>query len=172
MDLSTLIILLPFAFTLHNLEEVLGMEKWSKSVPSYIHKPVTTGQFGIATLLFSILGFAVTLTKVFYQTELYYYFVITGFAGMILINVFIPHLSATIYLKKYAPGVISGLLINLPLTTLILISLKNSRILSIEQIVTATIIGGIIGVFLAFAFLKVGEQIDKNYKKQTTKKGV
>jgi hypothetical protein len=107
--------LLPFAFALHNLEEVLGMEKWTKSVPEYIHKPVTTRQLGIAVLLFSILGFVVTLTKSFYQTEQYYYFVIAGFAGMLFLNVFLPHLTATVFLKKYSPGVISGLLINLPL---------------------------------------------------------
>jgi hypothetical protein len=171
MDLSTLIILLPFAFTLHNLEEVLGMEKWSKSVPSYIHKPVTTRQFGIATLLFSVLGFAVTFTKGFYHTELYYYFVMSGFAGMMLINVFIPHLIATIYLKKYAPGVLSGLLINLPLTILVLIAFKNSQILSIEQIRITIIMGGVIGVILAFVLLKVGEEFDKNYKKHTNNNG-
>ncbi|MFV0529922.1 MAG: HXXEE domain-containing protein [Flavobacteriales bacterium] len=161
MELNTLIILLPFAFTLHNLEEVLGMEKWTKSVPSYIHKPVTTRQFGIAVLIFSILGFVVTLTKDIYQTEKYYYFVIAGFSGMMLLNVFLPHLFATMFLRKYAPGVISGLLINLPLTTWILISLRNFRILTIEQLIISILSGGIIGVFLAFIFLKIGEQIDK-----------
>ncbi len=159
--------LLPFAFTLHNFEEVLGMEKWTKSIPSYIHKPVTTRQFGIAVLLFSILGFIITYTKIYFQTEKDYYFVITGFAGMIFLNVFLPHLLATILLRKYSPGIITGLFINLPLTVLILNKMTHSQILSVKQLIVTIVIGGLIGVFLAFTFLKIGKRIDERYKKRT-----
>jgi hypothetical protein len=162
MELKTLIILLPFAFTIHNIEEVFGMEKWSNSIPSYIHKPVTIKQFGIAVLIFSILGFVISFTKGVYSTEEYYYLIIAGFAGMILINVFIPYLLATIYLRKYSPGIITGLVMNLPVTVLILVSLNQSHILSIKQIVTSTIIGGIIGAFLAYTFLGIGNYFGKN----------
>ncbi len=160
MDLNTLIIILPFAFALHNFEEVLGMEKWTKSIPSFIHKPVTTRQFGIAVILFTILGFVVTFSKDLYQTEKYYYLMITGFSGMLLLNVFFPHLLAVIYLRKYAPGIITGLLINLPLTITILLLIKDSKILSQEQILFSVIVGGIIGIFLAFVFLKVGKLLN------------
>jgi hypothetical protein len=164
MELKTLIYLLPFAFTIHNIEEFCGMEKWTKSIPSYIHKPVTTKQFGIAVLIFSISGFVVCFTKGVYSTEEYYFNIIAGFAGMILLNVFMPHLLATIYLKKYSPGIITGLVINLPLTALILVSLNQSYILSIKQIVICTITGGIIGAFLAYTFLEIGKYFDKRKK--------
>ncbi len=170
MDLETLIMLLPFAFTLHNFEEVLGMEKWTNSIPSYIHEPVTTKQFGIAVLLFSILGFIIAFTKSYFQTDKDYYFVIAGFAGMIFLNVFLPHLLATILLRKYSPGIITGLLINLPLTVLILNKMADSQILSVKQLIVTIIIGGLIGVFLAFTFLKIGKKVDEKCKKRIANK--
>lgn len=160
LDLSTLIILLPFAFALHNFEEVLGMEKWTKSIPSFIHEPVTTRQFGVAVTIFTILGFAITFSKALYQTENYYYFIITGFSGMLLLNVFFPHLLAVIFFRKYAPGVITGLLVNLPLTITILLSIKGSEILSQKEMIFSVIAGALIGIVLAFIFLKIGKFFD------------
>lgn len=160
LTLNTLITLLPFAFALHNFEEVLGMEKWTKSVPTFIHKPVTTRQFGIAVTLFTILGFIITFSKGLYLSEKYYLTFITGFTGMLFLNVFFPHLLATIYLRKYAPGVITGVFINLPLTIAILFLVNDSRILSLGRIVILVITGGLIGIILAFILLEIGKYGD------------
>ncbi|HEY6141853.1 MAG TPA: HXXEE domain-containing protein [Flavobacterium sp.] len=164
-NLDLLILILPFAFTLHNIEEVFGMEKWTKSIPSFIHSPVTTRQFAIAVSLFTLLGFVIILPKNYYQTEMQYLLIVTGFSGMLFLNVFIPHLIATIYLKKYAPGVITGLLINLPVTIAILWTVYRTQKLTIVEISLSVIIGGIIGVILAFLFLKIGNYIDNKIKK-------
>ena len=169
-NLYLLISILPFAFALHNIEEVFGMEKWTKSIPSFIHQPVTTRQFAIAVGLFTLLGFVIILTKNYYQTEMQYLYMVSGFAGMLFLNVFIPHLIATIYLKKYAPGAITGLLINLPLTTIILCTIIKSQKLTIIQVSISVIIGGIIGIVLAFSFLKIGKIIDNKIKREIINK--
>lgn len=162
--IDIMISILPITFAIHNLEETFGMEKWTNSIPSFIHKPVTTRQFSIAVVLFTLLSFALIWTKNHYQTEEQFLYVVTGFSGMLFLNVFFPHLIATIYLKKYAPGVITALLINLPLTTVILWTIYKTQKLSIGQISLSIIIGGIIGVILAYSFLKIGETIDNNMK--------
>lgn len=167
-DLDILILILPFAFAIHNLEEIFGMEKWTKSIPSFIHSPVTTKQFGIAVGLFTFLGFAIIFTRNFYPTEKLYLLVVTSFAGMLFLNVFFPHLIATIYLKKYAPGIVSGLLINIPLTTLIFITIVNLEKLTVIEICFSAIIGGLIGIALAFTFLKIGKILTER-KTETTK---
>ena len=110
------------------------MEEWTKSVPSYLHQPVTTRNFAIAVILFTLLGFILVFAKEFYPVAQHYYIVVTGFAGMLFLNVFIPHLLAAIYLQKYAPGVITGLFINLSLTSIILLKIHNSNILTPNQI--------------------------------------
>lgn len=158
-NLNTLVCLLPFAFALHNIEEAFGMEKWTNSIPAFIHQPVTTRQFTIAVILFTILGFILVFVEGLYQTEKQYHFVIAGFAGMLWLNVFLPHLFATLYLKKYAPGAITGLIVNLPLTTLILLKMKTSCSLTMEEILYSMILGGATGVALAILFLKLGKTI-------------
>ncbi len=154
LDLNKLIILLPFAFALHNLEEMLGMRKWK--APIFPLAAVTTRQFGIAATLFTILGFLITFSKGLYETERYYLLVITGFAGMLLLNVFIPHLFAALYYRKYVPGLFTALGINLPLTTAILVLVSDANLLSQKEMVTCVIAGGLVGIFLAFILLKMG----------------
>ena len=159
ISLQSWIQCLPFAFTLHNIEELFGMEKWSKTVPNYIHPPVTTDQFLIAITLFSILGFTVVFAPPIRQSN-YYYHVIAGFSGMLLLNVFLPHLIATIIFKGYAPGVITGLVINLPLTATILLTLALEKKLTRYQLLIMIMLGGFVGISLAFLFLRIGHLIN------------
>ncbi len=155
-NLNFFITILPYAFALHNLEEVISMGKWTKSIPKSIHQEVTTGQFAIAVGLFTLLGFVVILAKNFFPTREIYFLFVSGFAGMLFLNTFFPHLIATIYLKKYAPGIVTALLINLPLSIFILNSIHKLQILNIQQISLSVLFGGLIGVVLAYLFLKVG----------------
>ncbi|ADQ82979.1 HXXEE domain-containing protein [Riemerella anatipestifer] len=165
-NLDNLISILPFAFLIHNIEEIFGMERWTKSISKFYPQPVTTRQFSIAAGLFTFLGFVLILTKKYYQTEQQYLLTITGFAGMLLLNVFFPHTIATIYLKKYSPGLITGLLLNFPLTTFILWTIYNSNNLPVRQMAIAIILGSILGVLLAFIFLKIGKFVDDKLKKE------
>lgn len=164
-NLDFFIYILPFVFALHNFEEVLSMEKWTKSIPSFIHPTVTTRQFAIAVGLFSVVGFVIIMTKSFYPTEKHYLYLVCGFAGMLFLNVFFPHLISAIYLKKYSPGIVTGLLINLPLVLLIFRSIYNSQKMSFGQIGFSIIIGGLIGIVLAVLFLKIGSLIDNSLTK-------
>ena len=148
-----IIFLLPIAFAIHNLEEVLRMESWSKTFQT----SVTTEQFSIAVSLFTILAFVLIYVKKFYRTEIQYFYFVSSFAGMLFLNVFFPHLIASIYFKQFSPGVVSALLINLPLSGYLLWLIFKSQKLKNSKFIFSIIWGGIIGAFLAFAFLKIGQ---------------
>ena len=163
----TLIDLLPYAFALHNAEEVLSMERWSHSVPMSVHPPVTTRQFALAVVLFTMLGFVLVYVPVSNHTH---HILVAGFAGMLWLNVLFPHLIATLYFRKYAPGVVTALLINLPLTSQILWQLYDSGALPQTQLLIVIIMGGILGAGLAFLFLKIGNWLTTR-KKGITHKG-
>ena len=152
---------LPFVFALHNTEEIFGMGKQTPLSQIFACKPVTIRQFGIAVTLFTLLGFFIVFGKGLYLTKHQYYLAIAGFAGMLLINVFFPHLLASILLKKYTPGVITGLFLNLPLTTMVLMELENFNILTWKQIIYAGILGGMVGALLVYFFLKAGYLVEK-----------
>ncbi|MCE9598010.1 MAG: HXXEE domain-containing protein [Spirochaetia bacterium] len=150
---------LPWAFALHNLEETVGMEAWTHKIPSFVHAPVSTLQFAFAVAIFTILGFGVVYFRRPYPNQDSFFKVVSGFAGMLLLNVLFPHLLATILLRQYAPGVVTGLLLNLPLTLFILIRGIRLGWISVRGAVLASLCGGVVGAFLAAALLQVGRLI-------------
>ncbi|MDQ3750400.1 MAG: hypothetical protein M3367_15505 [Acidobacteriota bacterium] len=81
----------------------------------------------------------------------------TAFAGIIFLNVFFPHLIATIAFGIYAPGVITAVIINLPLTLHIFFANIKSGNLTLKQTESLILSGGLVGIFLAFMLLKIGE---------------
>lgn len=159
-----LLYLLPFVFTVHNVEEVLSMEKWTRSNKTPLFKPVSTLQFGIAVSIFSLLGFLLIFGKPMFPSERIYLEISIGFSGMLLLNVFFPHLLASINFRKYAPGVITALIINLPFSLLVLIEIYATRLFSFNQMILLILTGGVIGIICAYLFLKFGKYIETKIK--------
>lgn len=113
-DLTTIKILFTLGFTLHNIEEAVWLPKWSHHARKY-HEPVETNAFVFAVIVVTIVGYLLTAIDFLYGSPgNFFNYLYLGFVGMMGINVLFPHLIATIALKKYAPGLITGLLLNLP----------------------------------------------------------
>lgn len=106
--------LLPVAVTLHMVEEVIWLPAWSQTAGGW-HVPVGWGQFAVASAVLVALAFAGTVASARSGRESAAVYLTMGLALVMLINVFYPHVGATIDLGRYAPGVVTGVLINLPL---------------------------------------------------------
>jgi hypothetical protein len=110
----------PVAFTIHNIEEALWLPGFSQSAKKY-HKPVGRFEFVFALIVITVL--ATVITFLFYlsgrQSVACYLFFAFNF-GM-LINVFFAHLAATIALRRYCPGLLTGILLLAPTTIYLLL---------------------------------------------------
>lgn len=107
-------------FTLHNIEEAIWLPEWSKYAKKF-HEPVERNQFVFAVIVVTIIGYVVTAAEIIESNSGgVFIYVYLGFIGMMGLNAFLPHLAATILLKKYAPGLITALLLNLPLSIIII----------------------------------------------------
>lgn len=104
----------PILLAIHNLEEAPFMEKWSKDLPLPIHPIVSTKQFVAAVSLLTIAGFAATYFGINSSNQPIGISIILGIQMVMLVNVFVPHLATAIRFRKYSPGIITGLLLNLP----------------------------------------------------------
>jgi hypothetical protein len=104
--------------TLHNIEEAIWLPSWSQTAGTW-HPSVTAFEFRFAVTAITILFFIIIYYFSKYDTKLAKY-LMGGALVMILINVFMPHLLATIFLSHYAPGIISGILFNVPATLYLL----------------------------------------------------
>jgi hypothetical protein len=107
-------------FTLHNIEEAIWLPKWSLYAKKF-HEPVGSNEFIFAVIIVTIIGYLLTAVDfiVGYPGNLINY-IYLGFIGMMGLNVIFPHLLATIVLKKYSPGLLTGIMLNLPFSMIII----------------------------------------------------
>lgn len=103
------------AFTIHNIEEGIWLPAWSKYAGRY-HPQVTKHEFRFALIVVTLAGYLLTfLFLIFGRSPELIKYLYLGFVLMMCLNSVFPHLIATIVIKRYAPGTITGLLLNLPI---------------------------------------------------------
>jgi len=112
--------LFPIVVTLHNAEEAIWFPDWSKRVGRW-HGSVTRGTFRFAATVLSLLAFGITCLSVRSGKQTVWTNLAFGYIAAMLVNVLIPHIAATIALRSYVPGVVTAVLLNLPVLTLLVV---------------------------------------------------
>jgi hypothetical protein len=103
------------AVAAHNLEEAIWLPAWSQTAGRW-HRSVGSAEFRFAVLVLTLLAaFAAWLATVQEKGNFGAYLV-AGYALAMLLNVLVPHLLATLLLRRYMPGTATALLLILPVT--------------------------------------------------------
>ena len=84
-----------------------------------------------------------------------------GFISMMGLNSIFPHLVSTIVLRKYAPGLITGLFLNLPFSIIILIGHIKHGIDIYYLLVSIIIVSSMVLFSLKYLFKLGSTLIDK-----------
>ncbi len=111
--------LFPVAFALHNIEEALWLPAWSQSAGRF-HRPVGAFEFRFALLILTLISIVITYLFSLRGAQSWAAYLYFAFNFGMFVNVFLPHVAATIALRKYCPGTLTGLFLLAP-TTLILL---------------------------------------------------
>jgi len=111
--------LFPVAFALHNIEEAIWMPSFSKTAGRFA-RPVNSFEFIFAVIILTILSAIITELFFLNGKESFFCNLYFAFNLAMLLNVFFPHISATIALKKYCPGLLTGLTFLAPVTIYVL----------------------------------------------------
>lgn len=130
-------ILFLLGFFLHNLEEYIWLPKWSQSAGVF-HPGVTRKSFTLLVLLVSAFGVVSTLLFVNYPNQITSY-VYYAFVLLMVLNVVFPHLAATILQQRYAPGLLTGIVFNLPIGILLL-SRGLSQGVSVQGVIAVCVV--------------------------------
>jgi len=141
-DITTLAVIFPLSITLHNIEEALWLPKWSQHA-SRFQKPISKNEFHFAVIVITLLAYLATCFFMYFPEERIFSFVFAGFLGAMIFNAVFPHLAATIALRKYAPGTITGVFLMIPVCILLLNHMVNSGTINVYEIVLSTIGVGI-----------------------------
>lgn len=120
LDNSFFIWIVTAAITLHNIEEVIWLPAWSQKGTDKWRRPVDASEFRFAvTVLTGLLFFIALLASIFGTTSIWNYLFAAYALGQ-SINILMPHLVTTIVSRKYAPGLLTGLLFVWPMSLLYL----------------------------------------------------
>lgn len=139
-----LLLFFPLAITLHNIEEALWLPQWSQHASKY-HKPVEKSEFHFALIIITALAYLVTFFRVIIPDVVFISWMFYGFLGVMVINAIFPHLIATIALKKYAPGLFTGIFLIIPINSILIYRAIDIGFITITEVIVAT---AVMGVFL------------------------
>ncbi len=156
-----LVVLFCFAITLHNIEEAIWLPRWSQT-SSQFQKPITTSEFHFAVIVIIILAYLAAFSYLYIPESNLTKWIFIGFLGSMIFNAIFPHLVATVLMKKYAPGLLTGLLLNIPINSLVIYQMFAKNLIVWKELILSTLVIGIILVALIPLLFKVGGKISPN----------
>lgn len=164
MQSVSLWLFFPIAITLHNLEEAIWLPAWTKHAKQF-HKPIESNVFYFAVIFVTILAYLSTFLAVAFPSSWLWKYIFHGFLGAMILNTIFPHLVTTIILRRYSPGLITGLFLLLPINSIILYqSVMLGHIKLTDLMISILIVSLVLLSFLPL-FFKIGEQLAKQMEK-------
>ncbi len=105
-------------------------------------------------LLVTLAALVVTVCSARSGRESRWAYVFFGFAAAMLLNVFVPHIPATVIFGQYTPGVVSAVFLNLPVMSVLLYKavkdgwVSGARAVRYALLVPVVLAGMIAGLFI------------------------
>jgi hypothetical protein len=143
---------LPIAVTFHNLEEAIWLPSWTAAHHAILPWQVSATSFRIGVGVLTVAAYVVTWLSLKLGRESVWTYLFVAYTFAMFFNVFVPHLPATILFKSYTPGVITAGIINLPITTLLLVRTLRDRIVA-SPAISAFVFGVPLGIATTAAVL-------------------
>lgn len=153
-----LVVFFCFAITLHNIEEAIWLPTWSQQT-SRFQKPVTSSEFHFAVICITSLAYLSAFHYIYEPESNFAKWFFAGFLGSMIINAIFPHLIATVMMKKYAPGLLTGLLLNIPINSLIIHEMITRNLITWKELILSTFVVGVILLALIPFLFKAGKKI-------------
>jgi hypothetical protein len=110
----------------------------------------------LGLLLLTLAAFAVTNLSVQKGEQSAWAYLLIGFAAAMLMNVFVPHVPATLAFHEYTPGVLTAVLINLPFMSVLMIqALRDHWVSGMRALLYSLLVPFAIGglILVSFAIL-------------------
>lgn len=153
-----LVVFFCFAITLHNIEEAIWLPKWSQNATKF-HKPVSANEFLFAVIVITMLAYLAAFSYFYWPESNFTKWMFVGFLGSMIFNAIFPHLAATIVMQKYAPGLVTGLFLNIPINSMIIYRMLSNNSIIWTELIISTVVVGIILLTLIPILFKVGGNI-------------
>ena len=159
MSFGNLQWLFPIVVSLHNAEEALWLPAWSKRT-GFWRTPVAPGVFRFAVAVLTVLAFVVTWLSAESGKQTVWTYLAFGCMVVTLANVLIPHVALSLAQRSYMPGVVTGVALNLPVLSLLVVMALREGYVSGWKAAAYSV--GVAGLLLASipALLRLGKVLN------------
>jgi hypothetical protein len=155
IDITILSLFFIFAISLHNAEEALWLPQWSRHAQRF-QKPVARDEFLFAVIVITLLAYLAAGLFILAPDIPVFKYMFLGFVGAMIVNVIVIHLLSTIIVRKYSPGLITGIFLLVPLDSLILLDAIDIGVISIYMVIISTAVMAVLLVALIPVLFKLG----------------
>ena len=160
----------PLVLTLHNTEEALTMPRWVAEhsseimgrVPFFNAVQFTPRQLLSSLAIATVVPFVVTLMCAGGEKRSRKLFLLFLLQMIILLNVFVPHMVATVVMERYNPGAITAVCCNLPFSLYLFLKACKESFLSLHDLLLLFITAALAYVPVAAAIHFGGVWIARN----------
>lgn len=128
MSLDTLIWIFVIGVLIHNTEEALLLPAWSENAGRW-HARVKAAEFRFAVVVLSGVLVVFSATASFSEPQSVAAYLMAGYVLAMTVNVFVPHLLATVFMRRYMPGTATAVILNLPLGTFYLYRALSTQLI-------------------------------------------
>jgi hypothetical protein len=156
-------VLFPLAITIHNLEEAFWLPKWTEN-NKLIRRPIGSREFLFAILFITIFAYLSTFFTIIFPSSCLWKHIFYGFLGAMILNIIFSHLLTSIILRKYSPGLFTGVLIVFPTNSSILYQSFTSRNLGWLEFILSSIVVSAVILFLLPLLFKIGRKVSGQRK--------
>ena len=111
--------LFPIALTLHNVEEGIWLPAFAAAHRTQVPWTFTPNGFRIALVVLTAAAWIITMVGWRTGPQSLGTYLEFGYIITVLVNVLVPHVPAAIIFGGYAPGVVTAVVVNLPVLTLL-----------------------------------------------------
>jgi hypothetical protein len=109
--------LFPIAITAHNLEEGAWLPGFVAAHRSELPWTIAPVEFRFALVVLTAAAWVITYLSWRTGPKTLWAHLLFGYIVAMLVNVVVPHIPAAIIFRGYAPGVVTAVVINLPVLT-------------------------------------------------------
>jgi hypothetical protein len=147
----------PCFLMIHNLEEAPLMENWARQLPVKIRLIESRRQFITAVTFLTLIGFLLTYLGLNIMTAHAGRMLIFSMQMTVALNVFFPHLMLALRFRRYNPGLVSALFLNLPFSIHLFQRALNENLLAPHEFWFLLAISPLIMIASIFISLKLGK---------------
>ena len=157
-------IFFPLSLTLHNLEEVLWLPKWTEK-NNLLKRSIDPREFIFAILIITIFAYLSTFFAKVFDVNWFWKHIFYGYIGAMIMNIIFYHLLSTIILREYLPGLLTGVLIVVPINSSIIYqTFRNNNLRWLEFILSSNVVSAVLVFFLPILY-KIGRKINNEKEK-------